>query len=81
MEVEALRLKFQVGPSAEVGDALGGEVGVAKPWHAVRVLGWTFFMVLTVASLCNLLSRRVRDANLANTGRRYREYQKKCPPA
>ena len=80
MEVEALRLKFQVGPSAEVGDALGGEVGVAKPWHAVRVLGRTFFMVLTVASLCNLLSRRVRDANLANTGRRYREYQKKCPP-
>ena len=49
MEVEALRLKFQVGPSAEVGDALGGEVGVAKPWHAVRVLGWwTFFLVLTV---------------------------------
>jgi hypothetical protein len=42
VEVEALRLKFQVGPSAEVGDALGGEVGVAKPWHAVRVLGWTF---------------------------------------
>ena len=81
MEVEALRLKFQVGPSAEVGDALGGEVGVAKPWHAVRVLDWwTFFMVLTVASLSNLLSRRVRDANLANTGRRYREYQKKCPP-
>jgi hypothetical protein len=39
VEVEALRLKFQVGPSAEVGGALGGEVRVAKPWHAMRVLG------------------------------------------
>ena len=39
MEVEALRLKFQVGPSAGVGDALGGEVRVAKPWHAMGVLG------------------------------------------
>ena len=39
MEVEALRLKLQVGPSAGVGDALGGEVRVAKPWHAMGVLG------------------------------------------
>ena len=58
MEVEALRLKFQVGPSAEVGDALGGEVGVAKRWHAVRVLGRTFFMVLTVHTYYKFLKSR-----------------------
>ena len=66
MEVEALRLKFQVGPSAEVGDALGGEVGVAKPWHAVRVLGWwTFFMVLTVCMyVCAIYSRCVCETQI-----------------
>ena len=66
MEVEALRLKFQVGPSAEVGDALGGEVGVAKPWHAVRVLGWwTFFMVLTVCMyVCAIYSRGVCETQI-----------------
>ena len=34
MEVEALRLKFQVGPSAEVGGAVGGEGGEAMVCHA-----------------------------------------------
>ena len=72
MEVEALRLKFQVGPSAEVGDALGGEVGVAKPWHAVRVLGRTFFMVLTVCKF-------VQFTLAACARRKFSEYRSQVP--
>ena len=56
VEVEALRLKFQVGPSAEVGDALEGEVGVAEPWHAMRVLGGIVYGTHCTCLPTNLLT-------------------------
>ena len=54
---EVSRRPKRVAPKRPGG--LGVMWGAAKPRHAMRVLGLTFFMALTMAKLCNSLWRCV----------------------
>ena len=55
---EVSRRPKRVAPKRPGG--LGVMWGAAKPRHAMRVLGLTFLMALTMAKLCNSLWRCVR---------------------